>query len=190
MESEDADVELMLRLRAGDDTALNGLISRWKKPLTAFIYRYVGNEHEALDIAQETFVRVYENRHRYQVKSKFSTWLFTIAVNLCRNYARWRRNHPAVSLEDAQEHSDFEIAADREVSPGTALANRELAEAVRQAVQSLPHDLLTVILLFEYEDLSYREIAAILGSTDKVVEMRLYRARKLLREKLAGWFNR
>jgi RNA polymerase sigma-70 factor, ECF subfamily len=186
MESDDADVELMLRLRAGDDTALNGLMSRWKNPLAAFICRYVGNEHEALDIAQETFVRVFENRHRYQVQSKFSTWLFTIAVNLCRNYARWRRNHPAVSLEDAQEGPDFEIAADKEISPEIALANRELADAVRQAIQSLPHDLRTAILLFEYEDLSYREIATVLRCSEKVVEMRLYRARKLLREKLAA----
>jgi RNA polymerase sigma factor (sigma-70 family) len=84
----DPDAELMLRLKNGEDWILNELMTRWQQPLVAFIYRYIGRETEALDLAQETFVRVYETRHRYAVRGKFSTWLFTIAANLCRNYLR------------------------------------------------------------------------------------------------------
>ena len=81
----DPDAELMLRLKNGEDRILNELTTRWQQPLVAFIYRYIGRETEALDLAQETFVRVYETRFRYAVRWKFSTWLFTIAANLCRN---------------------------------------------------------------------------------------------------------
>jgi len=79
----DPDAELMLRLKNGEDWILNELMTRWQQPLVAFIYRYIGRETEALDLAQETFVRVYATRHRYAVRGKFSTWLFTIAANLC-----------------------------------------------------------------------------------------------------------
>src|SRR5260221_1656250 len=89
------DAELMLRLKNGEDWILNELMTRWQQPLVAFIYRYIGRETEALDLAQETFVRVYATRHRYAVRGKFSTWLFTIAVNLCRNYLRWRQRRGA-----------------------------------------------------------------------------------------------
>src|SRR5258707_12718365 len=85
----------MLRLKNGEDWILNELMTRWQQPLVAFIYRYIGRETEALDLAQETFVRVYATRHRYAVRGKFSTWLFTIAVNLCRNYLRWRQRRGA-----------------------------------------------------------------------------------------------
>src|SRR5260221_13832105 len=103
----DPDAELMLRLKNGEDWILNELMTRWQQPLVAFIYRYIGRETEALDLAQETFLRVYATRHRYAVRGKFSTWLFTIAVNLCRNYLRWRqRRGEAASAnlgtEDAQ----------------------------------------------------------------------------------------
>jgi len=87
----DPDAELMLRLKSGEDSILNELMTRWQQPLVAFIYRYIRHETDALDLAQETFVRVYETRHRYTVQAKFSTWLFSIAANLCRNYLRWRQ---------------------------------------------------------------------------------------------------
>jgi RNA polymerase sigma factor (sigma-70 family) len=102
----DPDAELMLRLKNGEDWILNELMTRWQQPLVAFIYRYIGRETEALDLAQETFVRVYATRHRYAVRGKFSTWLFTIAANLCRNYLRWRQRRG----ESASETWDTEDA--------------------------------------------------------------------------------
>src|SRR5438132_1428009 len=98
-EENDADIALMLRLAAGEDLALNELMMRWQQPLVSFIYRYVGNQTDALDLAQETFVRIFESRHRYRHYGKFSTWLFAIAANLCRNHFRWRERHPTIALD-------------------------------------------------------------------------------------------
>src|SRR5437016_675884 len=102
----------MLRLKGGDDLALNELMGRWQNPLVSFILRYVGNEQDALDLAQESFVHVYESRNRYRPTAKFSTWLFTIASNLCRNLTRWRERHPTVPLAAGriEDHPDLEMA--------------------------------------------------------------------------------
>src|SRR6266566_2037312 len=88
----------MARLIEGDDSALNQLIARWQKPLHSLILRYVGNYTDSIELAEETFVRVYHHRHRFNFKSEFSTWLLTIAANLCRHHARWRTRHPTISL--------------------------------------------------------------------------------------------
>ena len=182
----DPDAELMLRLKNGEDLVLNELMTRWQEPLTGFIYRYIGHETDALDLAQETFVRVYETRHRYTVRGKFSTWLFTIAANLCRNYLRWRqrRSESDLGTVNREETKEAESAKDSDDSPDKAAMRSESVSFVRAAVDRLPHDLKTVILLFEYESLSYAEIAAVLGCSAKAAEMKLYRARQVLREKL------
>lgn len=180
----------MERLSAGDDLALNSLMQRWQKPLVTFLYRYTGVHEDALDLAQETFVRVYENRARYQPRAKFSTWLFTIAANLSRNLKRWRDRHPTVSLQELSHASDSgeEIPVDfasSDPTPDARSESRELAAAVRDQVQLLPHDLRTAVLLSEYEELPHAEIAEVLGCTPKAVETRLYRAREKLRRGLA-----
>jgi RNA polymerase sigma-70 factor (ECF subfamily) len=183
----DPDAELMVRLLAGDDAALNQLIDRWQKPLVSFILRYVGNEADSIELAQETFVRFYQNRSRFNFKSKFSTWLFTIASNLARNHVRWNKTHKTVLLENASgvnETSDEDFAGPIEETPSALVERAEIAHLVREAIQALPHDLKTAILLYEYEDFSYDIIAGILGCSPKAVETRLYRARKLLRKKL------
>ena len=185
-----ADVECMARLKDGEDTALNELMARWQQPLVSFILRYTGNHEDALDLAQETFVRVFESRDRYEPRSKFSTWLFTIAANLCRNLARWRERHPTVTLHATGEDDDSGLESTLPAAGDTPFdsAEREdLASAVREAIQTLPHDLKTAVLLFEYQDQSYDEIAATLRCSPKAVETRLYRARKILREALSRW---
>jgi RNA polymerase sigma-70 factor (ECF subfamily) len=188
--SDDADIQTMLRLKGGDDLALNELMGRWQNPLVRFILRYTGNEQDALDLAQETFVRVFEHRASYEPRSKFSTWLFTIATNLCRNQARWRERHPTVTLHSLREDNDPGLE-DTMPAPGDTPADsaerHDLASAVRAHIQELPHDLRTVILLFEYQDLGYEEIAGVLHCSPKAVETRLYRARKILRETLSRW---
>ena len=188
--SGDPDIAAMLRLKGGDDLALNELMSRWQKPITGFILRYAGSEADALDLAQETFLRVFEHRESYEPRGKFSTWLFTIAANLCRNHARWRARHPTVSLHGSGDDDDPSLE-NSVPAPGDTPADRavrdDLASAVRTHVQQLPHDLRTVVLLFEYQELGYEEIAATLGCTPKAVETRLYRARKILRAALARW---
>jgi len=182
----DPDAELMLRLKNGEDRILNELMDRWQQPLVAFIYRYIGRETEALDLAQETFVRVYATRRRYTFRGKFSTWLFAIAANLCRNHLR-RRRRRGESVPETSDMEDAEVAESiqsRDDSPDQAAIRSESISLIRAAIDKLPHDLKTVILLFQYQSLSYGEISSVLGCSVKAVEMKLYRARQLLRERL------
>ena len=160
-------------------------MERWQKPLHSFILRYVGNHRDSIELAEETFVRVYQHRNRFNFKSKFSTWLFTIATNLCRHHTRWRKRHPTISLDEVSDENLF-ISA--EEIPSVQASRTELAKLVKGEIEKLPHDLKTAILLFAYEYLSYAEIGEILGCTPKAVETRLYRARKLLAKRLAVIF--
>jgi RNA polymerase sigma factor (sigma-70 family) len=180
-------------VREGDDLALNDLMTRWQEPLTRFLIRYTGSEPDALDLAQDTFVRVYEARARYDARGKFSTWLYTITGNLCRNHARYKTRHPAVSLDaelspgsDATFGEQLPAAG---ATPADCADEAERAAAVREAIAALPDEQRTATILFEYEDQSHAEIAAILGCSPKPVETRLYRARQFLRERLAGWLK-
>lgn len=166
----------MARLASGQDSALNEIMSRWQQPLANFIYRYTANEAEAVDLTQETFVRVYESRHRYKSGAKFSTWLFTIAINLCRNQARWKSRHPSAELDDS--------LPDSTPTPHDDAVRAETATQVRRAIAALPHDLRVALVLCEYEDLSYAVIAEQLGCSIKAVETRIYRAKQILRESL------
>lgn len=185
----DEDDELMRRLQNGEDTALNEVMTRWQARVIGFIYRYVGNSTDAADLAQETFVRLFEKRASYKTNGKFSSWLFTIATNLCRNFFRWQKRHPTVTLESREpgEKAVIDSLAAPQDSPDAAAERSDLANAVREQIHALPHDLKTAVLLFEYEQLSYAQIAAVLGCSAKAAETRLYRARKILHEKLSAW---
>jgi len=193
MDTTDADAldrADMERLVAGQDATLSDLMERHATVVFHFLYRMLGNEDDANDLAQETFVRVYRARDRYRSEQKFSTWLFTIAANLARNRLRWRSRHPQVSLEEELEthnqHLGDALAAQTPTPHQQAEAG-ERAEAVRMAVQHLPDDLREAIVLCEWEELSLNEAAAILETTPKAVESRCYRARQLLRERLRKW---
>lgn len=179
------DIESMRRLQAGDDLALNALMARWEKPLLSFIFRYLGNQEDAIDIAQETFVRVYQHRHSFNEDGKFSTWLFSIASNLCRNQIRWRNRHPAISRDGQEEQGREE--RDPGVLPWEDAQNADLAGAVRQHIQELPHDLRLIVISSFYEERSHKEIAEVLGCSAKAVESKLYRAKQILRDALAKW---
>lgn len=183
----DVDIEAMQRLQDGDDLALNSLMARWEKPLLAFIFRYLGNHEDAVDLAQETFVRVHEHRHAFKIQGKFSSWLFCIAANLCRNQLRWRSRHPTVSFDPNDEDIPKDYDKDAGALPWENAQNNDLASAVRQHIQELPHDLRVIVLLSVYEERSHGEIAEVLGCTAKAVESRLYRAKQILRDALAKW---
>ena len=190
-EENDPDFASMVRLREGDDLALNELMERWQTPLHSFILRYVGNHRDSTELAAETFVRVYQHRSRFNFKSKFSTWLLTIATNLCRQHTRWRKRHPTISLDDAasvDEVSDKNVFVSAEEIPSALASRTELSKLVKEEIEKLPHDLKTAVLLFAYDNLSYAEIGEILGCTPKAVETRLYRVRKLLAKRLAAFF--
>jgi RNA polymerase sigma-70 factor, ECF subfamily len=180
----------MQQLQAGDDAALNRLMERHATPVFQFLCRMLGNEDDANDLAQETFVRVFKSRDRFESQHKFSTWLFTIAANLARNHFRWRTRHPNLSLETENPETGQTLGsmlpANDPTPRETALAG-ERAAAVRQAVATLPEDLREAIVLCEWEERSVVDAATILKATPKAVESRLYRARQTLREHLKSW---
>ena len=180
----------MQRLQAGQDAALNDLMARHATPVFHFLYRMVGNEDDANDLAQETFVRVFKSGASYRAEQRFSTWLFTIAANLGRNHFRWRSRHPNISLETENPETEQTLGSTLPASsatPNEAALAGERAAAVRTAVKNLPEDLREAIVLCEWEERSLAEAATILAATPKAVESRLYRARQLLREKLKHW---
>ena len=178
------------RLAGGHDAALNDLMARHARPVFQFLCRMLGNEDEANDLAQETFVRVYQHRAGFKPGARFTTWLYTIAGNLARNHHRWLARHPKVSLDAESEttgQSIGDVLPSSEPSPDGAAVVAERAAVVRAAVDKLPGDLREVIILCEWQDLSAAEAAAILDTTPKAIDNRLYRARNLLRDRLKRW---
>jgi RNA polymerase sigma-70 factor, ECF subfamily len=186
--TDQADRADMARLCAGHDAALNALMDRHSERLLHYLLRQLGNETDAADLAQESFVRVYQHRARFNPAQKFSTWLYAIATNLVRDRFRWHQRHPQVSLdaERDQAGSMLETLPDAAASASEQMAAEERAGEVRAAVESLPEELRTPLILFEYENLSHAEIGAVMSCTAKAVETRLYRARNHLRKRLAG----
>lgn len=186
------DKRTMRRLRDGDDLALNDLMARWKEPLVSYCLRYTGNLTDAKEIAQETFVKVYQSRHRYRAtEAAFSSWLFRIATNLCRMRHRWKKRHPEVL--DADTPSQNISAADQASTigdPADVTDRLILAEDLERAIHSLPHDLRVAFLLSQLEGKSHREIAAIQNCTEKAVERRVARAKEKLQSLLQDkWRN-
>jgi RNA polymerase sigma-70 factor (ECF subfamily) len=165
-------------------------MERHATPVFHFLCRMVGNEDDANDLAQETFVRVFRARATFHPSEKFSTWLFTIAANLARNHFRWRSRHPNVSLETETGESEQTIGSTLPASdpaPNEQALAAERAAAVRAAVGKLPEELREAVVLCEWEELSMADAAKILEATPKAVESRLYRARQILRERLKPW---
>jgi RNA polymerase sigma-70 factor (ECF subfamily) len=180
----------MARLAGGQDAALNDLMDRHATKVFHFLYRMLGNEDDANDLAQETFVRVFQHSSRFDPQAKFTTWLYTIAGNLARNHHRWRLRHPNVSLHAPAEDTDHrrgDLLPASDASPAEAVVTTERAEAVRAAVQALPDDMREAVILCEWEDMPVADAAVVLESTPKAVESRLYRARQMLREQLRRW---
>lgn len=183
--TNDADVLLMQRLVGGDDLALNEIMTRWRERVAAFLLRMVGDHATAMDLAQETFVRLYTSRNNYKPTAAFSTYLFHIAANLARSHARWKGRHPTVPLEDAEGRLVHE-PVDSQLSPDDAAALHEKTILVNEAIAALPADLREALLLFTVEQMSHAEIATALRCTAKAVEVRVYRARQMLKQALAG----
>jgi RNA polymerase sigma-70 factor, ECF subfamily len=186
--SDEQDGRDMARLGAGEDAALNALMDRHGQKLFHYLVRSLQDEFEAADLAQETFVKVYQNRAKFDSRQKFSTWLFAIASNLVRDRYRWRSRHPQVSLDSENEETERRL---RDLLPAGGplpderIQTEERAEVVRKAIASLPEELRQPLLLAVYENLPQAEIALILSCSVKAVETRIYRARQQLRSKLS-----
>ena len=181
----------MAALVGGRDSALNELMERWEGPLRSFAHRYLLNPADTEEVVEETFVRIYHKRADFVPGSNFSAWIFTIAANLCRHRLRWRRRHPSESIDIPDEDGAPGLGSTLPAGgadPAVAAEGNERIAALRSAVETLPHDQRTVFLLHSYEDLSYREIATIVGCSERGVETRLYRARQALRDRLTRLF--
>jgi RNA polymerase sigma-70 factor (ECF subfamily) len=174
---EQPDSELVRQIQSGDDAGFDELMRRYKRPVLNFVFRMLGNAEDAADVAQDVFVRVYQNLDACRPDAKFSTWLFALARNAAIDRLRWRARHPTESMESAPE-----IA----MSAGTAedVNARETAGQIAAAVDKLPEDQRTVLVLSEYQGMSYAEIAGVMRCSEKSVESRLYRAKQALREAL------
>jgi RNA polymerase sigma-70 factor (ECF subfamily) len=176
--AERTDEHWMAQLVAGEDSALAPLMQRWELPLKGFLLRFGLNATDAEDLAQETFVRVYQQRARFEAGLHFKPWVLTIAGNLARNRLRWRARHPLAEPESGKLAPGV---ADEAPDPTTAALREEERHAVREALLELPLELRQAVLAVDIEELTYREAAGALGCSPKAIEHRLAKARALLR---------
>jgi|SRR2546426_403338 len=189
----DPDAALMLRVKRGDRKAFEELVNKYKQPVMNVIYRTLGDATEAEDLAQNVFVQVFKSAHRYRVSARFSTWLFTIARNLCLNEIRRRSRHPAASLDaphpeqEDQPLRQFEDA--KTFSPPDSLLHEELERKIQQALAGLPENQRIAILLCREEELSYEEIARVLGCSLSATKSLIHRGRETLKQKLKPYLR-
>jgi RNA polymerase sigma-70 factor, ECF subfamily len=178
------DEELVALSVGGDLDSFNQLVLRWERPIYALAYRVLGREEDARDVAQETFLRAFRALKGFKGQAKFSSWLYRIALNLCRDWIRRERRAP---VSQAPEGIDIiELAG--EATPAESIedmvARHELGRAVGKAMSALPEEQRTAIILKEYHGLTFQEIAELLDCPLSTVKTRLYQGLTVLRKQL------
>lgn len=189
MALRDPDIRLMLRVRNDEPGAFAELVENYQHRLIAVMHHLVGNAEEAEDLAQEVFLRIYRARKKYRPRSKFSTWLFTIANNLALNALRRKQRKPAVALDVRDSgllgpRPAEQIVKDKGNSPSGWIQNQELVALIRQALEGLNERQRMAVVLNKFEDMNYLEIAEVMGLTTQAVKSLLSRARMNLRQLL------
>ena len=174
------DDELMARVAEGEETAFRLLVERWEKPVHAFLWRMTGSTDDAMDLTQDTFIKVHGSAAHYEVEGKFRSWLFRIAGNLVRSWARRRKVISWISF-DVSLHDRVGTTQGAD----TEIVKDEIKTQVRQAIASLPERQRQALILQRYHDLSQLEVAEVMETTEAAVESLLQRALKSLRGKLA-----
>ncbi len=177
-----SDEELIEACRAGEASAFDVLVARWEDKIRGAAWRVLGSEEEARDVAQETFLRAYRGIDGFKREARFSSWLYQIAVNLCRDRLRRRRTRTSVSLDELEQSGSVLV----EGRPGAQeqLLAEDLASAVRRAIDALPAEQREVVILKEDQDLTFLEIAQVLAVPVSTVKTRLYRGLGQLRLRL------
>lgn len=182
------DADVMLRVKAGDDTAFTYLVQKYRRPMINFMYRMSHNSAAAEDLAQEVFLRVYRSREGYEPSAKFTTWLYRIATNLAVNHARDTRHErpeAMVSLDEPDEESGTTMdVADSSLTAEQAIVRRERMQAIRQKVQALPERQRLAVIMHKYQQLDYKQIAEVLKLSESATKSLLFRAYETLREQL------
>jgi RNA polymerase sigma-70 factor, ECF subfamily len=188
LEARDPDVRLMLQVRNDVPGAFESLVDHYQNRLVGIFFHMVGNREEAEDLCQEVFLRIYRSRKGYRPRAKFSTWLFTIANNLALNHLRRKGRNVSLPLGGATGSQPISPVAQhlvgREGTPSSQVRQAELSDLVRDALATLGEDQKMAVLLNKFEEMSYAEIADVMGRSPAAVKSLLARARNELREQL------
>jgi RNA polymerase sigma-70 factor (ECF subfamily) len=189
----DPDAALMLRVKQGDTSAFAQLVDKYKQPVMNVAYRMLHDATEAEDLAQNVFVQVYKSADRYRVSSKFSTWLFTIARNLCLNEIRRRSRHPASSLDAPHPEQDdqplHQVEDMKTSAPPEHLLHGELERKIGEALAALPENQRLAIVLCRQDELSYEEIAKVLDCSVAATKSLIHRGRETLKQRLKPYLR-
>src|SRR3954471_11923899 len=178
------DEELVARSRGGDLDSFNQLVLRWERPIYALAYRVIGREEEARDVCQETFMRAFRALSGFKGQAKFSSWLYRIPLNLCRDWIRRQRRQPVAQAPEGVDLLDLATESTPTESIEDLVARRELSQAVHRAMADLPEEQRTAIILKEYHGLTFQEIADLLDCPLSTVKTRLYQGLTVLRKQL------
>ena len=183
-----SDVDVMLRVKTGDESAFAYLVQKYRRPMVGFMYRLCHNPSTAEELAQEVFLRVYRSRTSYQPSAKFTTWLYRIATNLAVNHARdTRHERPENTLrldEPDQETGTTPDLADDSLSAEAQILKRERLAAIRSKVNALPERQRVAVIMHKFQQMDYREIAGVLKLSESATKSLLFRAYETLREQL------
>lgn len=186
-----SDADMMLRVKAGDDSAFDYLVQKYRRAMVNFMYRMAHNAAVAEDLAQEVFLRVYRSRGSYEASAKFTTWLYRIATNLAVNHARdTRRERPEnmVSLDEPDEETGTTMdVPDSSMNVEENLVRRERLQAIRNTVQQLPERQRMAVIMHKYQQMEYKQIAEVLKLSESATKSLLFRAYESLREQLKSY---
>lgn len=186
-----SDHDLLAAIRDGDEAAFQEIVRRYRNPITNFVCRMLDDYERSVELAQETFIRVYTSADRYKANYSFSTYIYRIASNLAISELRQRKRRKLVSLLSPFSSDDGEAVEidppDKCPLPDESLIQDERRRAVARAIGSLPHKYRSAILLRDIEGLSYDRIAEVLSLSEGTVKSRINRARNLLKEKLSAY---
>jgi len=178
------DEELVARAQGGDIESFNQLIVRWERPIYALAYRVIGKEEDARDVCQDAFLRAYRALPGFKGQAKFSSWLYRIALNLCRDWIRRQRRAPVSQLPEDMDAIEQASEAGPVESIEDLVARRELSAIVEEAMSELSEEQRTAIILKEYHGMTFQEIADMQGCPLSTVKTRLYQGLSLLRRRL------
>ncbi len=182
------DVDLMLRVKTGDESAFACLVQKYRRPMIGFMYRLCHNPSTAEELAQEVFLRIYRSRTSYEPSAKFTTWLYRIATNLAVNHARDTRHERAENTvrldEPDQETGTTPDLADESISAEEQILKRERLAAIRNVVNALPERQRVAVIMHKYQQMDYRQIAGVLKLSESATKSLLFRAYETLREQL------
>jgi RNA polymerase sigma-70 factor (ECF subfamily) len=189
------DEELVAKSMAGDVDSFNQLVLRWERPIYALAYRVIGRDEDARDVAQETFLRAFRALPGFKGQAKFSSWLYRIALNLCRDWIRRKKRTPVVEMPEGVDIVELAAEQGPMESIEDLVARQEMSRIVADGMKLLPDEQRTAIVLKEYHGLTFQEIADLVGCPLSTVKTRVYQGllvlrRELMKERLAKAANR